>query len=89
MPAPLEISVQSTPNPNAAKFTLNRVVAAQGATYRDAASAEAEWAKQLLGLAGVMQIFAINNFVSVTKQPEADWNVLGPQIERVLRQTFA
>jgi len=89
MPEPLEISVQSTPNPNAAKFTLNRVVAAQGATYRDAASAEAEWAKQLLGLAGVMQIFAINNFVSVTKQPEADWNVLGPQIERVLRQTFA
>lgn len=88
MPEPLEISVQGTPNPNAAKFTLNRVVAAQGATYRDAASAEAGWAKQLLGLAGVVQIFAINNFVSVTKQPEADWSVLGPQIEQVLRQAF-
>ena len=41
MSTPLEISVQGTPNPNAAKFTLNREVAAQGTTYRDAASAEA------------------------------------------------
>ena len=32
MGAPLEIAVQATPNPNAAKFTLNRVVAAQGTT---------------------------------------------------------
>ena len=39
MSAPLEISVQGTPNPNAAKFTLNRAVAAQGTTYREADSA--------------------------------------------------
>ena len=86
---PLEIIVQGTPNPNAAKFTLNRVVATQGKTYRDAASAEAEWAKQLLGIAGVTQVFAINNFISVNKTPEADWAVLGPQIEDVLRKALA
>jgi len=84
----LSISVQATPNPNAAKFTLNRIVATQGTTYRDAASAQAPWAKQLLAIDGVTQLFAINNFVSVTKTPQADWNVLGPQIERVLRDTL-
>ena len=89
MPEPLEISVQGTPNPNAAKFTLNRVVATQGTTYRDAASADAGWAKQLLGIAGVTHVFAIHDFVSVTKRPEADWNALEPQIERVLQQAFA
>ena len=89
MPEPLEISVQGTPNPNAAKFTLNRVVAAQGQTYRDAASADAAWAKELLAIPGVIQVFAINNFVSVNKRPDADWNVIGPRVEAVLRQAFA
>ena len=88
MAEPLEISAQGTPNPNAAKFTLNRVVATQGKTYRDVAGADAAWAKQLLGIAGVTQVFAINNFISVNKTPEADWAVLGPQIEGVLRQAF-
>jgi hypothetical protein len=89
MAEPLEISVQGTPNPNAAKFTLNRVVATQGQTYRDAASAEAEWAKQLLGIAGVTQVFAINNFISINKAPEADWGVIGPRVEQILKQAFA
>ena len=89
MTEPLEISIQGTPNPNAAKFTLNRVVATQGQTYRDAASAESAWVKQLLGIHGVTQIFTINNFISVTKTSEADWNVIGPEIERILKQAFA
>ena len=89
MPEPLDITVQGTPNPNAAKFTLNRVVAAQGRTYRDAAGAEHEWARQLLGIPGVTQVFAINDFVSVTKADGADWNAIGPQVEQVLRRAFA
>ena len=88
MSDPLEISIQGTPNPNAAKFTLNRVVAAQGTTYRDAAAVDATWAKELLSLAGVTQVFTVNNFISVTKTPEADWNVLAPQVEAVLQRAF-
>ncbi len=88
MTEPLEITAQATPNPNAAKFTLNRVVATQGMTFRDAGSAGAEWAKQLLAIPGVTQVFAINNFISVNKAPQADWQVIGPQVEQVLRQAF-
>ena len=99
MSDPLEISIQGTPNPNAAKFTLNRVVAAQGTTYRlpaapgaaqagHAAAADATWAKELLSLVGVTQVFTVNNFISVTKAPEADWNVLAPQVEAVLQRAF-
>lgn len=89
MTEPLHIVSQGTPNPNAAKFTLNRVVAAEGKTYRDPAAADAAWAKQLLMIPGVTQVFAINNFISVNKRPDADWNVIGPDVERVLRETFA
>ena len=88
MAEPLELVAQGTPNPNALKFTLNRVVATRGTTYRDAATADTTWAQQLLGLAGVTSVFAINNFISINKAPEADWNTLGPQAEQVLRQAF-
>ncbi len=54
MMEPVEISVQGTPNPTAAKFRLSRTVAAQRVTDRDTASAEAEWATQLLQIPGVV-----------------------------------
>ena len=88
MPEPLELSIQGTPNPNAAKFTLNRTVSTQGKTYRDAAGADVEWAKRVLGIAGVLQVFSVNNFISVNKAPEAQWDTIVPQIERVLREAF-
>ena len=88
MAEPLELVAQGTPNPNALKFSLNRVVATSGTTYRDAATASAPWAKQLLGIAGVTAVFAINNFISINKTPEADWNTIGPQAEQVLRHAF-
>jgi len=88
MAEPLAIDVQPTPNPNAVKFTLNRTVAAQGKTYRDAATAEVEWARELLQIRGVTQVFAVNNFISINKTPDADWNAIAPQVEQVLRRTF-
>ena len=89
MSDPLAIDVQTTPNPNAAKFTLNRTVAAQGTTYRDRAAAQPGWAQGLLGIAGVTQVFALQTFITVSKTPEGDWSVIAPQVERVLNEAFA
>ena len=86
MAEPLQVSVQPTPNPNAAKFTLNRVVAQQGSTYRDAAAAPEAWAREVLGIAGITQVFALQNFISVTKTPEAAWAAIIPQVEQVLQR---
>jgi len=88
MAEPLEIMVEGTPNPNAAKFTLNRTVATQGKTYRDAATAEVPWAKTLLAIPGVIQVFAVTNFISVTKTPDADWDAIIPQAEQTLKEAF-
>ena len=89
MVEPLDITVQATPNPNAAKFTLNRTIAAQGTTYRDADSAGAPWAGALLRIDGVTQVFALQDFIAVTKTPEAAWDAIVPQVERTLQQAFA
>ena len=86
---PLDIAVQATPNPNAAKFTLNRAVAAHGTTYRDAAAQAPEWAARILGITGVTQVFALNTFITVNKTAEGDWNVIAPQVAQVLQQAFA
>lgn len=88
MAEPLDIVVDGTPNPNAVKFTLNRTVATQGKTYRDAATADAPWAKVLLGIAGVTQVFAVNNFISLTKVPDASWDMIVPRVEEELKKAF-
>lgn len=99
MAEPLAIDIQATPNPNAAKFTLNRVVAARGTTYRlpeapaaqaeDPAAVQPEWATRLLGIVGVTQVFALQTFITVNKRPDGDWNAIAPQVERVLQQAFS
>jgi len=89
MPEPLEVIVEGTPNPNAVKFSLNRTVATKGETYRgDPATVTSPWAKALLSIPGVAQVFAVNNFLSVTKTPDADWDVIVPQAEEALKKAF-
>ena len=88
MAEPVEVFVDETPNPHALKFTLNRLVTPPGKTYRDAASADAPWAKALLGIPGVIGVFGINNFISVNKAPEADWDIIIPLAESALKTAF-
>jgi hypothetical protein len=38
----------------------------------------------LFALPGVLNVLVLPAFVTVTKQPEADWNTLVPEIERIL-----
>lgn len=90
MPESLEIAVSGTPNPHAVKFTLNRTVSAQGKTYRGdpAAAADAPWAKALLSIPGIVGVYGVNNFISMNKQPEVEWDAILPQAEEALRRVF-
>lgn len=82
----LQIEVEPTPNPNSMKFTLNKTVAASGEFYTDAAQAEkSPLAKALFALPGVAGVFLLNNFVSVTRQPSADWEPLIEKVKEVLQ----
>jgi hypothetical protein len=80
----------TTPNPNAIRIGLSEPVFEKPATYQKsgAAPADALLAK-LLGLPGVTQVFAMSGFITVTKEPAADWADLEPKVAKLLAGHFA
>ncbi len=86
---PLTITPSATPNPNARKFTLNRLVGADLLNVRSEAQAASQPAAvALLRLPGVTNVFLTADFVTVNKQPEASWETLEPLIIPILRSHF-
>lgn len=82
-------SVQPTPNPNSLKFaTTGRPFIESGmGAFSSPAEAEGDpLGEPLFALPGVLNVLVLPAFVTVTKQPEADWNALVPEIERILSE---
>ena len=63
----------STPNPDATKFTLDTKLPAMfNATDAEQAKAS-PFAADVFAAGGVASVFGVNDFVTVTRQPGADW----------------
>ena len=62
-----------TPNPDALKFTLDITL---GSMINLGAGDEPDtpFARAVLGAPGVANLFGVNDFVTVTRQPGADWD---------------
>lgn len=87
---PANVIPQSTPNPNAMKFSLDRpVVSGPSQTYTSKEDAARDpLAARLFEIPGVKQVFFLGNFVTVTKESDALWPDIGPEVEVVLRNHF-
>lgn len=83
----MAVTVERTPNPNALKFVVGRAVG-DPRTYRSTEDAGEQWAREILGLEGIQQVFATGDFVSVTKAPEAGWDDLSGPVQAILRTEF-
>ena len=75
-----------TPNPHAMKFATNVQVVDLGALSFNSAE---EAAKHPLGRAlwaieGVAGVFAVRDFVTVTRLPDVAWETLSPQVSAAL-----
>jgi len=74
------VRLASTPNPNAMKFTLDitlleRILANRGDGVEDVFTAAA------LTIPGVASIFAVNDFVTITRVPGTDWDPIVCAVE--------
>jgi Fe-S cluster biogenesis protein NfuA len=87
---PVNIYIESNPNPNSLKFVVDYLLVPQGESYDfpDEESAKhAPLAKALFNqFDEIERVFYMSNFVTVTKKNEADWTVLQQPIRTFIQQ---
>ena len=77
--------VQPTPNPNAAKFVLDRAVSEQPVSFFSAAAADGNpLAKRLFQIEGVASLLFLGDFITVNKSPQAQWKDVTKNVKKVL-----
>jgi hypothetical protein len=82
----VSVRPEPTPNPNAMRFALSAPVLGDRArTFpAPAAAAGTPWAERLLAIPGVVGLFALKDFVTVTKSSGASWDAIVPKAVEVL-----
>lgn len=77
--------IQPTPNPNAAKFVLDKPIVEQPISFFNAAAAAGHpLALKLFAIQGVESLLLLGDFVTVNKTPDAAWNDITPRVKAVL-----
>ena len=70
-----------TPNPDAMKYTLDVTLAGSfNVTSAEAASAS-PFAAAVFAAGGVASVFGVNDFVTVTRAPGADWEPITEAVQ--------
>ena len=68
------LEIQSTPNPNAAKFVLDRPVTEQPMSFFNASAAKDNpLASALFAIEGVSSLLLLGDFITINKSPGANW----------------
>jgi hypothetical protein len=79
------LEVQPTPNPNAVKLVLDRVIADRPMSFLNPASGnEHPIASRLFAVTGVSGLLLLGDFVTVTKLPDARWPDITKKVEQAL-----
>jgi hypothetical protein len=77
--------VQPTPNPNAAKFVLDRPIVEQPVSFFNAAAAKGHpLAEQLFAIPGVSSLLLLGDFITVNKTPDAKWGEITHRVKGIL-----
>ena len=81
------LTVSPTPNPNSLKITVAdaTLIDAGMESYASASDAEdSAIGSALFAIPGVDNVFVTPGFLTVTKHPAADWDLLLEKVERVV-----
>lgn len=76
-------SIEPTPSPNAMKLNMDERVSG-GKTYtRDSQDQAPDYIRRLLAIDGVKSLFQVADFISVERDPKADWKQILPRVREV------
>lgn len=83
----VDIYTEMTPNPETMKFVTNVMLFADNsADFADEAGAkDSALATELFGFPFVKGVFIMNNFVTVTKTPDAEWTDVNPTLREFIK----
>jgi scaffold Nfu/NifU family protein len=85
------VRFQPTPNPNAGKFILNRKAVEGSASisfYNPEDAADHVLGAALFELEGVVNLFMVDDFVTVTKSGDSSWEKLVPEVQAVIERVL-
>ena len=90
MTDPVQVEIQPTPNVNALKFVVNRrVTEGRSQTFRSPQDAAVHpLAVRLFAIPGVVQVFLLNDFLTVTRDPSNPWDEIAAAAQVAIRDHF-
>jgi hypothetical protein len=85
---PFEVlEIEPTPNPNAAKFILDKTIASAPTSFFNAAAAAGHpVAAKLFEIDGVSSVLLLGDFVTVNKTPDVKWATINARVKAVLAE---
>jgi len=82
------VQISNTPNHNALRLTVGSDVGGP-ATFVAESDVDDPTAAALLGLPGVTGVFMTADFVTLSKTPDAPWDLIVDQASAILGERFA
>lgn len=81
----ISFRIDQTPNPNAIKITLTKTIfeGDKSYTFKKDDNPENPIVASLLKIDGVDNVFGYQDFITINKKFDADWETLLPKIEEV------
>jgi NFU1 iron-sulfur cluster scaffold homolog, mitochondrial len=85
------IEISATPNPNAMKFTVDRVLVPSGSQSFSTRfeAVDNPLAEDLFAVPGVQSLFFMADFITVTKDPGAAWEGIVRAVESAIRDRLS
>lgn len=83
----MSIKIEPTPNPSAKKFTTDSMIFSGDGSVSLAAgqTSEHEILNELIEIDGVDNVFGFQNFITINKKPDTDWETLEPKVQEVMK----
>lgn len=78
---------EATPNPNALKFTTDKLIfeGTNSISVMPGDTSEHDIMNDLMKLEGVDNVFGYQNFITVSKLFDAEWDNVTPQVTEVFK----
>ncbi|MEO1351742.1 MAG: virulence factor [Cyanobacteria bacterium J06635_15] len=80
------LSIETTPSPNCIKLNLDEIISHKPLTLQKGSDSPdaPEWVQQLLAIEAVQSVFAIQDFVTLTRRGNSDWQPILAQAAELI-----